>query len=64
MPANQIPEGTVIGALSFVPAGFAFEPWSVYAGVPIRFVRPRNKQSVLAQAAQLERALNDRSEHP
>ena len=60
MPGNRIPEGTVIGALSFVPAGFEFEPWSVYAGVPIRFVRARNKEAVLAQAAQLEHALKNR----
>src|ERR1700719_3681781 len=38
MPANSVPEGTVIGALSFVPAGFQFEPWSVYAGTPIRLI--------------------------
>ena len=36
MPRNHIPEGTVIGALSFVPPEFRFEPWSVYAGVPVR----------------------------
>jgi acetyltransferase-like isoleucine patch superfamily enzyme len=54
MPANRIPEGTVIGALSFVPAGFAFEPWSVYAGIPIRRVETRNRESVLAQVARLE----------
>lgn len=55
MPDNHIPEGTVIGALSFVPAHFIFKPWSVYAGVPIRFIKPRNKNNVLAQA----RALDD-----
>lgn len=61
MPANRIPTGTAIGALSFVPPGFEFEPWSVYAGVPIKFVRQRNKQAVLAQVAKLERALADRT---
>ena len=50
MPNNRIPEGTVIGALSFVPANFQFEPWSVYFGNPIRYIMPRNKESVLAQA--------------
>src|ERR1700738_33747 len=34
MPGNPMPEGTVVGALSFVPAAFAFEAWSVYAGAP------------------------------
>ena len=57
MPNNRIPEGTVIGALSYVPPGFAFEPWSVYAGVPLRYVRPRNRQSVLRQVAKLTTAM-------
>lgn len=55
MPDNTIPEGTVIGALSFVPAGFAFKPWSVYAGIPIRCIGGRNKRSVLKQVAAIER---------
>lgn len=53
MPNNKIPEGTVIGALSYVPPNFAFEPWSVYAGIPIRKIGPRNKKSVLAQVEKL-----------
>ena len=50
MPDNQIPEGTVIGTLSYVPPGFKFEPWSVYAGVPVRKVMVRNRGNVLRQA--------------
>jgi acetyltransferase-like isoleucine patch superfamily enzyme len=57
MPQNVIPEGTSIGALSFVPPNFAFESWSVYAGSPIRLVRRRNKENVLAQVAKLKAAL-------
>ena len=57
MPDNRIPEGTAIGALSFVPARFAFEPWSVYAGVPIRMLRARNRAAVDAQADLLKRRL-------
>ncbi|MDD5449877.1 MAG: hypothetical protein PHO42_04685 [Candidatus Omnitrophica bacterium] len=49
MPRNNIPEGTVIGALSFVPVGFKFKPWSVYAGIPIKYLGPRNKKNVLNQ---------------
>ena len=49
MPANHIPEGTVIGALSFVPAEFAFEPWSVYAGIPVRKVGARDREAVMRQ---------------
>jgi len=54
MPDNDIPQGTVIGALSFVPAGFKFKPWSVYAGIPIRLIGRRNRKSVMAQAKLLE----------
>lgn len=50
MPKNAIPEGTVIGALSFVPPEFEFKPWAVYAGNPIRFIKPRNQAAVLEQA--------------
>jgi acetyltransferase-like isoleucine patch superfamily enzyme len=61
MPSNRIPEGTVIGALSFVPPDFRFEPWSVYAGIPVRRVGPRNQTAVLSQAAALREALANRS---
>jgi len=58
MPGNQVPEGTVIGALSFVPAGFAFEAWSVYAGTPVRRIGARNRDAVLAQADRLRTRLS------
>lgn len=57
MPANEIPEGTAIGALSFVPPAFAFEPWSVYAGTPIRKLRARNRDAILRQVEAIERSL-------
>ena len=57
MPGNHVPEGSVIGALSFVPASFAFEPWAVYAGIPIRKVGDRNREAVAAQADLLRRRL-------
>ena len=59
MPGNVIPEGTVIGALSFVPARSQLEPWAVYAGVPIRLIRYRNKQEVMKQIQYLERAIKN-----
>lgn len=55
MPCNHIPEGTVIGALSFVPPEFEFSPWTVYAGIPIRRIRPRNRDAVLRQLAAFEK---------
>jgi acetyltransferase-like isoleucine patch superfamily enzyme len=58
MPGNDVPEGSVIGALSFVPARFRFEPWSVYAGVPVRLVGRRNRDAVTAQARLLEERLD------
>jgi len=57
MPGNHVPEGTVIGALSFVPAGFEFRPWSVYAGAPIRFIRARNRETVMEQVSKIEAGL-------
>jgi acetyltransferase-like isoleucine patch superfamily enzyme len=53
LPDNQIPDGVSIGALSFVPPSFAFKPWSVYAGTPIRLLRPRNRDAVLRQRDKL-----------
>jgi acetyltransferase-like isoleucine patch superfamily enzyme len=63
LPGNCFPEGTVIGALSFVPAHSDLQPWSVYAGSPIRYIRPRNRGSVLEQVNRLERMLRARAEN-
>lgn len=63
LPDNQIPTGTVVGALSFVPARFRFEPWSVYAGTPIRFIRPRNRDNVLRQVEILNALLQKQEAH-
>ncbi len=57
MPKNEIPEGTVIGALSFVPVGSQLEPWSVYAGIPVRRIGCRNKENVMDQVRRLEATL-------
>jgi acetyltransferase-like isoleucine patch superfamily enzyme len=58
MPNNHNPEGTVIGAVSFAPAAFPFEPWSVYAGSPIRLVGRRNREAVSAQKKVLQERLD------
>ena len=55
MPRNTIPEGVAIGALSFVPSDFAFEPWTVYAGIPVAPVKPRDRDSVLRQVEEFLR---------
>jgi len=54
MPDNTIPDGTVVGALSFVPTRFKFKSWSVYAGIPVKYIGKRNKKNVLRQAKELE----------
>jgi acetyltransferase-like isoleucine patch superfamily enzyme len=61
MPNNHIPEGTVVGALSFVPAAFDFRPWSVYAGIPVRLLRSRNEESVMGQVRRLNELLEARA---
>jgi acetyltransferase-like isoleucine patch superfamily enzyme len=60
MPRNHLPDGTAIGALSFVPPDFPFQPWSVYAGIPIRRIADRNRDKVLEQVRKLEAALAER----
>jgi acetyltransferase-like isoleucine patch superfamily enzyme len=57
MPNNRIPDGTVIGALSYVPPEFEFEPWSVYAGSPVRKVNLRDRDAVLRQLEAFEKEL-------
>lgn len=57
MPGVFVPEGTVIGALSFVPPHLELKPWMVYAGVPARPVKARNRESVMRQRDALENYL-------
>jgi acetyltransferase-like isoleucine patch superfamily enzyme len=47
MPDNYLPIGVTIGALSFVPINFPFESWSLYAGIPIKFIKKRDKNQIL-----------------
>jgi len=60
MPDNHLPEGTAIGALSFVPVAFEFRPWGVYTGIPVRFLRSRNRESVMVQVHRLSKLLDQR----
>ncbi len=59
MPDNHIPEGVAIGALSFVPPRYSFEPWGVYAGTPLKRVGDRNRDRVLSQRDRLEEVLKE-----
>ena len=53
MPGNTLPEGVSVGALSFVPAKFKFKPWSVYAGIPVKFIKKRNRANVIKQVSEI-----------
>jgi len=61
MPNNHIPIGTVVGALSFVPPSFPMDPWTVYAGVPIRKIADRNRENVLLQILEIQKFLDKES---
>ena len=57
LPDNNLPEGVSIGALSFVPPKFKFKPWSVYVGIPIKLIKPRNRENVMGQAEEIEKKM-------
>lgn len=50
LPKVVIPEGTVIGALSLVPSNIELKSWTIYAGIPIKPIKKRNKEKILEQA--------------
>ena len=49
LPGVELPEGVAIGALSLVTKA-AYEPWTLYAGVPAREIGPRYKKAILESA--------------
>lgn len=60
MPNQHIPEGVCIGAMSFVPSEFEFEPWHIYVMRPSKYghmkltkLKRRNRENVLNQANQV-----------
>lgn len=55
MPKIEIPKGTVIGAMSFVPSNFKFESWSVYCmkNGKLTKIKDRNEKNVRAQAKRI-----------
>jgi dTDP-4-amino-4,6-dideoxy-D-glucose acyltransferase len=44
LPGAELPEGAAVGALSLVKE--RLEPWTLYAGIPARRVRPRSKDAL------------------
>lgn len=61
MPNNFIPDGVVIGAMSFIPSNFKFEPWSVYRMVKgkLKKTKNRNKENVSRQIKILLERINN-----
>jgi len=47
LPGVVIPDGTVVGAMSLVLQNTTLEPWSIYAGCPVRKLRKRPKERIL-----------------
>jgi acetyltransferase-like isoleucine patch superfamily enzyme len=43
MPGSIIPTGSIVGAKSFYNAKYRLDEWSIYAGVPVKFVKKRHK---------------------
>tara|TARA_B110001454_G_C12614104_1_gene389987 strand:+ start:106 stop:627 length:522 start_codon:yes stop_codon:yes gene_type:complete len=54
MPNNTLPIGVALGALSFVPYNFNFEPWMLYAGIPIKPIRKRDEKRILGKYHQMK----------
>lgn len=53
LPGVVIPDGVVVGAMSLVLQDTHLRPWSVYAGCPVRLLRVRHKEKILALEADL-----------
>lgn len=56
LPGGSIGEGATVGALSLVKAPLA--PWTVYAGVPARPIRERNRQVLVLEQRMTARSTN------
>ena len=44
LPVDEIPIGVAIGANSLITKPLL--PWSIYAGVPAKFIKPRSKDMI------------------
>jgi acetyltransferase-like isoleucine patch superfamily enzyme len=55
LPGVHIPEGVSIGAGSLVTKKCKLEPWTLYAGNPLRKLKPRENSKMIAAAALLKK---------
>ncbi|MEJ1161794.1 acyltransferase [Prosthecomicrobium sp. N25] len=53
LPGAVLAEGTGVGALSLVAS--VLDPWTLYAGVPVRRLRDRQRKPIALEAAYLAR---------
>jgi len=49
LPNVTFNEGAVLGSLSLVPADMELKSWTLYAGIPAKPIRERNKKVILKQ---------------
>ena len=50
LPNVEFSEGSVLAALSLVPANTVLKPWTLYTGIPAKPIKKRNKKLILKQA--------------
>lgn len=53
LPGVILPEGVVIGACSLVRKSDKLKPWTIYAGNPLRELKPRSKEKMIQYATAL-----------
>jgi acetyltransferase-like isoleucine patch superfamily enzyme len=46
-PGSIIPIGTVLGSKSLYTAKYCLDEWSIYAGIPVRFIKKRSNNCEL-----------------
>lgn len=54
LPGVTVPDGVIIGAMSLVLEDTELEPWTVYAGIPVRKIREQPRERMLELERELE----------
>lgn len=55
LPGVDVPEGVATGALTLITPKTPLEPWTLYAGIPARPIKPRAREKILETAARLRK---------
>lgn len=61
LPGSCLSEGVAVGALSLVNR--SLDPWSVYAGIPVRLIRARSKDLLNAEQHYLNLRADSQFQH-